>query len=56
MLTIKRNETDDVIELEKMINCIHIEINGKIVATFFDDGEFRFFGKGDNSRFMGKWK
>lgn len=56
MLKIKGTQSEDnKIELEKYEDRIRVLIDGCMVAVFWDDGKFEFYGQGWPMRHEGKW-
>ena len=56
-LTIKNHDANkEEIELTMSGNDADVKIDGELMACFYKNGEFIFYGKGDDARFVGRWK
>ena len=57
MLKIKDHNVEgmDEISLERNGHTVRVIINGEQVASFDDDGRFRYYGMGIIELFAGRW-
>lgn len=51
----KQDKRDNLIELKKDSNSVIVKIDNIIIATFYGDGSFEFYGQGEDSRYDGEW-
>ena len=58
MLEIKNNNSGkDSIQLVRNTTLsVEVRINNEIVARFYDDGRFEFYGQQDETQAKGRWK
>ncbi len=55
-LEIKGHEVKgNIIEFVSESGCVVVEISGEVMARFYDDGDFIFYGKSGSSRYSGNW-
>ncbi|KKL50420.1 hypothetical protein LCGC14_2305650 [marine sediment metagenome] len=47
--------SDKVVELRKTDESVKVYIDAEHVATFFDDGGFKFHGIGGYRKYVGRW-
>lgn len=56
MLRIKSVEKEkEIIELTSDNRNVEVRIDGEVVARFFNDGRFSYYGRGPVSLFEGRW-